>query len=208
MTRLSSMPGVGLLTVEDARAAASAAVSARGAACSGSIWLNASNGLEAAPHLAGEPFNVCRIQSTTFEDTSLWPDSTGSLPDQLLLELALGLRPVVVDLGARKAAPRALRQGIPVMLWQVARAWGLQTGPRLDAFSRDGARTVAFDEGAQAAASMVSRRQRARLRYWRKFVATDSIGCLCVCAPTATDGDTALHASQGGLYAEALRCRV
>lgn len=196
-TRLRTLPGVRLTRVTDGGAtddvegvvlAVMARLSDPGA---GSLFLNASNGLEAAPLLSrlGVPFSVMRLQSSWVERPGKWCDLLCAMPDQALLEMARGLRPVVVDFGARKFVPRSLYQGMPIVTRQLAARWR-GFGGRLETFGRGGDSTYLCDEVASARAARMSEAALARADYWGRYLAGGaSVGMELVSSLTTLDGD-------------------
>lgn len=151
------------------------------------IWLNASNGLLMADKL--DDWSVLRVPSTMFERWKT-EGAIACLPDEFLMELALGLEPVVIDFGAHKPVPRALYQGMPLMLRQIAIAWGLDDpNERLTVFTRDGKGTYKCDAETSRRAARIDKAQEMRLKYWKQFVTGSEITCHLVSCATEHDGD-------------------
>lgn len=162
------------------------------------VWLNLTNGIEAAPYLDNlhVPYCFCRFRSCSFEQKR-WGDAIDSMPDDMLMRLALGQRQVIIDFGANKPCPRAMRQGIPIAMRRIAASWGMDVDKHLYMFSRNG-KTMQCDEDFTRHVMRIDEKQKHRLDYFGKYVDGDSyehkIDLLC--APTVHDGDYDLHIEQ------------
>lgn len=161
-------------------------------------WLNLTNGIEAAELLDtfGIPYKYCRFKSCSFEGKN-WGDALDSMSDDMLMQLALGNRQVIIDFGANKPCPRAMRQGIPIVSRMLSIAWGLPIDKNMWLFGRNGVPQRCSDDFAREAMKL-TRKQRNRLAYFSKFVTPnlDGVKITCVCAPTEHDGDYDLHVNQ------------
>lgn len=162
------------------------------------VWLNLTNGIEATELLddIGIPYKYCRFKSCSFESGN-WGDALDSMPDDMLMQLALGNRQAIIDFGANKTCPRAMRQGIPIVSRMISIAWGLPMDKHMWIFGRDGA-PVCCDDSFAKEAMRINRKQRNRLAYFGKFVTPklDGVNITTVCAPTEHDGDYELHVKQ------------
>ena len=153
------------------------------------VWLNLTNGLELAPYLVtnGVSFDMCRFRSSSFERAD-WGAAIDSMPDDMLMRLALGQRQVIVDFGANRPCSRAMRQGIPIAVRMLSNAWGLDMDEHMWMFDRNGKVMQCDDEFARCAMRL-NRQQRRRLEYFSKYLNTDSINIIIVCSSTVHDGD-------------------
>lgn len=162
------------------------------------VWLNLTNGIEAASYLdrLHVPYDFCRFRSCSFEQKR-WGDAIDSMPDDMLMRLALGQRQVIIDFGANKPCPRAMRQGIPITMRMIASSWGLDVDDHLYMFGRSG-KPMKCDMDFTKYVMRLDKKQRSRLSYFGKYVGGDlSDGGICLlCAPTAHDGDYDLHVEQ------------
>lgn len=155
------------------------------------IWLNLTNGIEIAPWLdkLHVPYDFCRFRSCSFEQKR-WGDAIDSIPDDMLVRLALGQKQVIVDFGANKPCSRAMRQGIPIALRRIALSWGFDINKHMFMFSRNG-KLIQCDDDFTKCAMNIDKRQRARLDYFGKYI-NDNTKLLAIdmlCAPTSHDGD-------------------
>ena len=153
------------------------------------IWLNLTNGLELAPYLVtnGVPFDVCRFRSCSFERAD-WGAAIDSMPDDMLMRLALGQRQVIVDCGANRPCSRAMRQGIPIAVRMLSNAWGLDMDEHMWMFDRNG-KAMQCDDDFARCAMRLNRKQRRRLEYFSKYLNTDTINITMFCSSTVHDGD-------------------
>lgn len=89
------------------------------------VYLNVTNGLEAIPILdrlgKSDPHFV-HIQSTHLEQKEL-ELLVNRLGSDLMMNLALGRRCVVIDYGAKKEVSRAAYQGVPFIKMMLERLW-------------------------------------------------------------------------------------
>lgn len=153
------------------------------------IWLNLTNGLELAPHLATNyiPFDVCRFRSCSFE-RGYWGAAIDSMSDDMLMRLALGQRQVIVDFGANKMCSRAMRQGIPIAVRMLSNAWGLDMDEHMWMFDKNG-KAMQCDDDFTRYAMRLDKKQRRRLEYFSKYLKTDTINITMLCSSTVHDGD-------------------
>lgn len=153
------------------------------------IWLNLTNGLELAPHLVFNniPFSVCRFRSCSFERGD-WGAAIDSMPDEMLMRLALGQRQVIVDFGANKMCSRAMRQGIPIAVRMLSNAWGLDMDEHMWMFDKNG-KAMQCDDDFTRYAMRLDKKQRRRLEYFSKYLNTDTVNITMLCSSTVHDGD-------------------
>lgn len=85
-------------------------------------WINLTNGLEA---LLGHELGDCRVMylRSSHCEQKRWDLVMASVPDEMLLRLALGQECVVYDYGARKVAPRSVWQGLEFVKYVLNRRW-------------------------------------------------------------------------------------
>ena len=156
-------------------------------------WLNLTNGIECVPYLKEKniPYDFCRFRSCSFEQKR-WGDAIDSMPDDMLMRLALGIPQAIVDFGANRPCSRAIRQGIPIALRICAEAWlpyEFDDRP-MYIFNRNGnVRNVGIDFAKQVAS--LNKRQKSRLKYFSKYFNSDCMmhGLYLYSAPTVHDGD-------------------
>lgn len=160
------------------------------------VWVNLTNGIEAVEFLDkyNVPFNYCRFQSTSFEQKN-WSASVDSMPDDMLINMALGRRQVIIDFGANKMCPRAMRQGIPIAAYIIAQYWNIDNGGELHMFSRDGNKIIKAGDNFSREVSRLSNRQKSRLKYFGKFIDDDVnwIDISLLCAQSDNDNDYETH---------------
>lgn len=153
------------------------------------IWINLTNGLEIVPYLKkyNIQFDMCRFASTYFEHKN-WGAAIDSMPDDMLMRLALGQEQIIVDFGANKLCSRAMRQGIPIAVRMISHAWGLNTDKHMWIFNRKGEPHRCSDDFAREAMRL-NKKQKSRLAYFSKYLKTNSIDITMMCAPTKYDGN-------------------
>lgn len=166
------------------------------------FWLNLTNGLEIAELFNANSiqYNLCRFRSTAFEQ-SMWSQAIDSMPDEMLMGLALGKPQFIIDFGARKPCSRALYQGIPIAARIISAAWGFDAGNRMKMFNRYG-KVILTDRDFAKKVMKISKRQFHRLEYYKKFLSdnVDGIEIHLFCAKTDTDGYYDMHVKQAQLY--------
>jgi hypothetical protein len=94
-------------------------------------FVNLTNGIEAIPMLEemGYEFSFIRIQSTQCENHK-WDKILQDLDYNFLMSLALGHTVHVYDYGANKEVPRAIFQGMELIMYVLLRRWyGKETTP-------------------------------------------------------------------------------
>lgn len=162
------------------------------------VWVNLTNGTEAIKLLDELciPYKFCRFQSTYFEHKD-WGAALDSMPDDMLMEVALGFRPLIIDFGADKKCPRALRQGIPIAARMIAQAWELPHSENMYIFNRSGKPFMVSDDFARDAMRL-TKRQKSRLNYFKKYVPEDMdwLDFYLMCAPSTNDNDYDYHVKQ------------
>lgn len=162
------------------------------------VWLNLTNGLEAVSILDNldVPYDFCRFRSTAFEQ-KMWGDALDSMPDDMLVRLALGQRQVIIDFGAKRYCSRAMRQGIPIVARMLSQAWGIDVDEHMWTFSRTGLPMRCDDDFAREAMHL-NKKQISRLKYFSKYVSdnTKAIKIAIICAPTYHDNDYDYYVKQ------------
>ena len=85
-------------------------------------YINLTNGLQAIDDYQLTGYSFMRLQSTHCEQKR-WADVLASVPDDMLMRLALGQDVTVYDYGARKAVPRAVWQGLEFVKFVLTWEW-------------------------------------------------------------------------------------
>ncbi len=163
-----------------------------------SVWVNLTNGTEAIDILdkADIPYNFCRFQSTYFEHKD-WGSAIDAMPDDMLMRIALGHRPVIIDLGANKKCPRALRQGVPIAARMIARAWDIPHSEDMYIFNRNG-KPFKVGDDFEREVLQLTKRQISRLKYFKKYIPNDMdwLDLYLMCAPSEHDNNYDYHVHQ------------
>lgn len=156
-------------------------------------WLNLTNGVEMLPFMGycGDYFKFCRFRSCSFEQKH-WSDAIADMPDDMLINLALGNQQSIIDFGANRPCSRALRQGIPIAIRRISLSWGLDVDEHMWIFGRNG-KPIRVDDEFAKEAMRLDNKQKSRLDYFKRFVDTDRLLMDIICAPTNHDGDYELH---------------
>lgn len=147
-------------------------------------WINLTNGLQAIRDYGLSDWRALRLQSTYCEQKR-WEDVLTSVPDEMLLRLAMGEECRVYDYGARKPQPRACWQGLEWVRYALTRRW---TGELLQPAGRAASSGPYFDQQYR----QMSDRARHRLDYFANL--TGGAGrpvITAVCGATDRDGDRA-----------------
>lgn len=152
------------------------------------VWINLTNGVEILPFLLCRiPFKFCRFRSCSFEQKN-WNDAIADMPDDMLMNFALGVPQYIVDLGANRPCPRSLRQGFAIALRRISVSWGIGVDEHMWIFSRSGIPMRVSDDFARQA-MRIDGKQKSRLDYFRRYLDTDKLRVNMMCAPTCHDGD-------------------
>lgn len=158
------------------------------------VWLNLTNGVEVIPYLNGMvPYKFCRFRSCSFEQAN-WNDAIADMPDDMLMSLALGKTNYIVDFGANRPCPRALRQGFMIALRRISISWGLPVDEHMYICDRKGMPMRVSDEFARQSMRL-DKKQKNRLDYFHKYLNTDKLNVKMMCAPTSYDGDYETHSN-------------
>lgn len=156
------------------------------------VWINLTNGIEILPYLLSRiPYKFCRFRSCSFEQKN-WNDAIADMPDDMLMNFALGVPQYIVDLGANRPCPRSLRQGFAIALRRISISWGLLVDERMWIFSRSGVPMRVGDDFARQAMRIDSK-QKGRLDYFKRYLKTDKLKVDMMCAPTDNDGNYDMH---------------
>lgn len=152
------------------------------------VWINLTNGIEILPYLLSRiPYKFCRFRSCSFEQKN-WNDAIADMPDDMLMNFALGVPQYIVDLGANRPCPRSLRQGFAIALRRISVSWGLDVDKHMWIFSRSGVPMRVSDDFARQA-MRIDGKQKSRLDYFRRYLDTDKLRVNMMCAPTDNDGN-------------------
>lgn len=156
------------------------------------VWINLTNGIEVVPYLnESVSYGFCRLRSCSFEQAN-WNDAIADMPDDMLIRLALGRTEYVIDLGANRPCPRALRQGLMIAIRRISVSWDIPVSEHMYLCDRSGRPMRVSDDFARQSMRL-DKRQRGRLEYFRKYLDTDCLHIVMMCAPTGHDGDYELH---------------
>lgn len=156
------------------------------------VWINLTNGIEILPYLLSRiPYKFCRFRSCSFEQKN-WNDAIADMPDDMLMNFALGIPQYIVDLGANRPCPRSLRQGFAIALRRISISWGLDVHEHMWIFSRSGVPMRVGDDFARQAMRIDSK-QKGRLDYFKRYLKTDKLKVDMMCAPTDNDGNYDMH---------------
>lgn len=148
-------------------------------------WINLTNGLRALIDYGLTDWRALRLQSTHCEQKR-WEDVLASVPDEMLLRLAVGEECRIYDYGANKPVSRACWQGIAWVRYALSVRW---TEKAPDLAGRAATMGPYFDCQYRE----MSDRAKRRLDYFANLVQ----GCpsapiiTTVCGPTDHDGDRA-----------------
>lgn len=124
-------------------------------------YLNLTNGLE--KYNKREEFRFIRIQSTHIEGKQ-WDRILQQLDSDFLFNLAVGEECVIVD-GNRKANPKTIKIGVPMLRYILTRNWLIKK-----------IRINGFDSNyLDYIYRSLSPNTRSKLKYFRKFVNTDNL---------------------------------
>ena len=158
------------------------------------VWINLTNGIEILPYLLScIPYKFCRFRSCSFEQKN-WNDAIADVPDDMLMNFALGVPQYIVDLGANCPCPRSLRQGFAIALRRISISWGLPVDEHMWIFSRSGIpMRVGDDDDFARQAMRIDSKQKGRLDYFRRYLDTDKLRVNMMCAPTDNDGNYDMH---------------
>lgn len=158
------------------------------------VWINLTNGIEILPYLLSRiPYKFCRFRSCSFEQKN-WNDAIADMPDDMLMNFALGVPQYIVDLGANRPCPRSLRQGFAIALRRISVSWGLDVDKHMWIFSRSGVPMRVSDDFARQA-MRIDGKQKSRLDYFRRYLDTDRLRVNMMCAPTDNDGNYDMHSN-------------
>ena len=156
------------------------------------VWINLTNGIEILPFLLCRiPFKFCRFRSCSFEQKN-WNDAIADMPDDMLMNFALGFPQYIIDLGANRPCPRSLRQGLAIALRRISVSWGLDVDEHMWIFSRSGAPMRVSDDFARQA-MRIDGKQKSRLDYFHRYLDTDKLRVNMMCAPTCHDGNYEMY---------------
>jgi len=145
------------------------------------IYVNLTCGLEAYEELVKRGYDphYLYMQSSLLERKKFKKFYEGIDAD-LLMNLALGHYCVIYDFSAKKKMSRALKQGVGFLRYCIDRNW----------FGRD---EILFDKGMETYFRQVyngfDKKDRKKLKYFRRFVNCEDIRLACVCSRTDHDSD-------------------
>lgn len=143
-------------------------------------FVNLTNGIEAIPEIKGE-VGFIRIQSTACEQNR-WEFIIQELDYTFLMAIALGYTVYVYDYSARKEIPRALYKGLEFVRYVLNRDWLQQS---VDVNVNGHNSKDYFEEVYRS----FRKRTKKKIKYFRKFLKTDTIDIVMVTDFTEHDGD-------------------
>jgi hypothetical protein len=147
-------------------------------------WVNLTNGLQAIRDYQLTDWRALRIQSTHCEQKR-WEDVLASVPDEMLLRLAMGEECRIYDYGANKPISRACWQGLEWVRYVLCRRW---LGKRIQPRGRSSLMSGYFEEQYKLA---LSDRALRRLDYFANMAKPSRYPFITVvCAQTDKDGDS------------------
>ena len=141
------------------------------------VYLNLTNGLEFMNEV--DDFRFCRIQSTHCEQ-KLWSQMILEIENDMLMNLAIGNTCMVVDAGKR-GRTRALWQGLEFLKYALHRCW-------LDCEYQSNGRASTSQGYFSQCYSVLSQPAKSKLKYYRKFLLTDTIRLYPTSKKTVNDG--------------------
>lgn len=161
-------------------------------------FINLSSGLDWMPEFAGRPdLAFIRVQSTWCEQKR-WDDLLRDIDANLLMHLALGYECVIVDASAKREVSRALWQGMELLRYCLAAAWGVPYDPPATRGLDNGMANYFHEVWME-----LDTKTKRRLRYFRTYLHTDDIQLTHVCRRTDKDGKYDELGMLAGLHAPA-----
>ena len=143
-------------------------------------YLNLTNGIEAMPSLAGQPFRFIRIQFTACEQKR-WDFILQDLDCDFLISLARGHECIVHDAG-HNGNPRALWQGLEFVRYALSLRWfGVAPAPIV--------RKHNVREYFECQYRKLSSRTLVKLGYFRRWLNCKAIKLTAAPSFTARAGD-------------------
>lgn len=158
-------------------------------------FINLSTGIEAIAEmefLQNTDIHFVRIQSSHCE-AGAFEDILINLDANFLMYLALGYTCIVIDYGARSYTSKAIRIGLEWIRYYLNIVW---FNRRIKPIINNKDVTEYFYENY----IMVSKKTRARIRYFRKFLQTDRINLIGMSKSTIRDGDINFYLSTLNRY--------
>ena len=155
-------------------------------------WVNLTNGIEALAlkHIPDPRF--LHLRSSHCE-AGRWDLVMASVPDEMLLRLALGETCVVHDYGARKEVPRSIWQGLEFVKYVLYRRWlDIIYQPVGRAASSGGYFSWNYHQVLDNAPKKQLKR---RLDYFIDYLATESINLTAESSGTHHDGNKEFYRS-------------
>jgi hypothetical protein len=151
------------------------------------LFINLTAGLEHLEMLHVLHLNFIRMQSTHLEHKHL-EHFLKDLDNNFLMKLAIGKECVILDFTSRKKknnVSRACWQGIPWIEYCLNRLW---FGKRIEC-------KYGMHKCFEHHFSKLSSCTKRKIKYYRKFVLTNSINLRYVCGPTDNDSNTKYYQS-------------
>lgn len=142
------------------------------------VYLNLTNGIEAIGFFPNSRF--IRIQSSHCESKA-YNTLLMQLSDDFLFNLSQGRRIIIIDGGVNQKYPKAIRQGIEVVLDCLNYAW----------FDEP-----ILDESYRQIWGSLDQVTKTRLRYYKKLLNTDRLYLLPLGFETTKDGNYAYYADK------------
>ena len=147
-----------------------------------SNFLNLTTGLEYLKHYRHTTFDgFTRFQSSHLESKQ-WERFIQETDNNILMFLAIGRKVCIFDCTSRKKkgnSSRAMWQGIPWLVYCLERAW----------FKRETSAQWGMHHNFKAQYENLSKVTKRRLKYYRKFLLTDTIDIGYISDSTENDGN-------------------
>ncbi len=144
-------------------------------------YINLTNGIEALERWYLPNYTFIRIKSTYCEQKA-WDSLILELDNDLLMNLALGNECYIFDYSNKHLTPRSIWQGIPFIRYCLSVCW-LDKEPKIIVREHN---VTNYLRGCYY---KLSKRTKAKLKYFKKFLNTDTINLHHISSRTTHDGD-------------------
>jgi hypothetical protein len=144
-------------------------------------FINLTNGIEAIKEYNLTDYSFIRIQSTLFEQKH-WEHVLNQLDSNLLMNLAMGNECIIYDYGSRNGDnSRVIWQGIPFITFILYKIWLNKINVT---YVKDNDVTDYF----HLVYKTLSKGTKRKLKYYIKFINTDTINLKGISKYTSNDG--------------------
>ena len=144
-------------------------------------FINLTNGVQAIKDYNLLEYRFIRLQSTACEQKR-WGFILETISDDLLLRLAIGEKCIVYDYGAHKEIPRAVWQGLGWLRFALELSW-------LNRIYTPKGRMSTGRNYFEQKYLTLHPNVKNRLKYFKKFLNTDTLYLSSVTSFTTKDGD-------------------